>query len=59
VADPAVADRVNASADILLARIETAVGEIDNRAGRNAALIKEIIEAVNGLRTLLGVVRPH
>ncbi len=46
-------------ADRLLGRIETAVGQIPERAGPNARLIKEIIESVNGLRSLMGVVREH
>jgi hypothetical protein len=47
------------AADRLLARIEIAVGEITPRDARNASLIKEIIESVNGLRALLGVIRAH
>lgn len=47
------------NADRLLARIEIAVGEITPRDARNASLIKEIIESVNGLRGLLGVIRAH
>ena len=46
------------TADTLLSRIEVAAGEIMPRDG-NAALIKQIIESVNGLRSLLGVVRTH
>jgi hypothetical protein len=49
----------SATADKLLSRIETNVGEIMPRDAKNAALIKAIIESVNGLRSLLGVVRPH
>jgi hypothetical protein len=48
-----------AAADRLLARIEVAVGELTPRDGGNALLIKEILEAVNGLRSLVGVVRTH
>lgn len=47
------------AADRLLARIEVAVGELMPRDGSNAPLIKEIIESVNGLRSLMGVVRTH
>jgi hypothetical protein len=47
------------AADTLLSRIEIAVGEVMPRDGQNAALIKQIIESVNGLRSLLGVVRTH
>ena len=47
------------NADTLLARIEVATGELTPRDGQNSALIKQIIESVNGLRSLLGVVRTH
>ncbi len=47
------------AADRLLSQIEVAVGEISPRDGQNAALIKQIIESLNGLRSLLGVVRTH
>lgn len=47
------------AADTLLSRIEIATGELMPRDDRNAALIKQIIESVNGLRSLLGVVRTH
>ena len=48
-----------AAADRLLARIVVALGELMPRDGGNALLIKEILEAVNGLRSLVGVVRTH
>jgi hypothetical protein len=32
---------------------------LPERSGTNAVLIKTIIESVNGLRSLLGVVRTH
>jgi hypothetical protein len=48
-----------AAADKLLARIEVAVGELMPRDGGNAVLIKEIIESLNGLRSLVGAVRTH
>lgn len=47
------------NAELLLSRIEVAVGQIDDRSGRNGAMIKEIIAGVNGLRSLLGLVRTH
>jgi len=47
------------AADTLLSRIEIAVGELMPRDGPNAVLIKQVIESVNGLRSLLGVVRTH
>jgi hypothetical protein len=52
-------DQEKAQADALLDRIELATGEIHQRDGRNAALIVEIIQAVNGLRSLIGVVEAH
>jgi hypothetical protein len=48
-----------AAADTLLARIEVAVGEITPKDAQNAPLIRQIIESVNGLRSLLGAVRAH
>jgi hypothetical protein len=45
--------------DRLLSQIEIAVGQLPERDGPNATLIKSIIESVNGLRSLLGVVRTH
>ena len=45
--------------DVLLERIETAVGALPDRAGPTGTLIAEIIQSVNGIRSLLGVVRPH
>ena len=52
-------DQERANADRLLARIETAVGQLPNRQGPNATLIAEIIQSVNGLRSLIGVVKAH
>ena len=49
----------NKAVDTLLSRIEIATGELTPRDGSNAALIKQIIESVNGLRSMLGVVRTH
>jgi hypothetical protein len=46
-------------ADRFLDRIEIAVGSWPDRHGPNAALITEILHAVNGLRTLLGVKGTH
>lgn len=55
----AMTDQERHAADMLLSRIEMATGEIQDRRGPNAVLIKSIIESVNGLRSLLSVVRPH
>jgi len=46
-------------AERLLSQIEVATGEIAPRDAANAALIKQIIESVNGLRSLLGLTRGH
>jgi hypothetical protein len=55
----ALTDTDTATAERLLSRIEVAVGELTPRDGGNASLIKEVIESVNALRSLLGVVRAH
>jgi len=52
-------DQERQTADTLLSRIEIAVGALPDRSGPNAALIKTIIESVNGLRSLFSVVRSH
>ena len=52
-------DQEKQKADTLLSRIETATGEFPDRSGPNSVLIAEIIQSVNGLRSLLGLVRPH
>jgi hypothetical protein len=52
-------DQEKAQVDSLLSQIEIAVGEFPDRSGPQRALITEIVEAVNGLRSLLSVVRAH
>jgi hypothetical protein len=52
-------DQEREAADRLLGRIETAVGQLPDRHGPNAVLIREILESVNGLRSLVGAVRSH
>jgi len=52
-------DQERETADRLLGRIEMAVGQLPERTGPNAVLIKEILESANGLRSLIGVVRTH
>jgi hypothetical protein len=54
-----MADVDKARADKLLDRIEMLVGEFPQRDGANAVLLAEILEAVHGLRSLLGVVEAH
>ena len=43
----------------LLDQIELAAGELPDRSGAASKPIAEILQSVNGLRSLLGVVRPH
>ena len=43
----------------LISRLETAVGQIFPRDSGNASLITSMIQNLNGLRSVLGLVRPH
>lgn len=52
-------DQERQKADELVSRLEVSVGQIFPRDGGNAALITSMIQALNGLRSLLGIVRPH
>ena len=52
-------DQERQKAEELISRLETSVGAIFPRDGGNAALIATMIQTLNGLRSLLGVVRPH
>jgi len=54
-----VTDQEKQKADELISRIETAVGQIFPRDRGNAPLITEMIQSLNGLRSVLGVVRSH
>jgi hypothetical protein len=53
-----VTDQERQKAEELIGRLETAVGQIP-RDGGNASLIAGMIQALNGLRSVLGLVRPH
>lgn len=46
-------------AEALISRLETAAGAIFPRDGANAGLIATMIQSLNGLRSILGIVRPH
>jgi hypothetical protein len=48
-----------AAAERLLSQLEIAIGQFPVRDGTNAALLKTMLESVNGLRSLLGLVRTH
>lgn len=54
-----VTDQERQQADELIARLEIAVGQLFPRDGANASLIASMLQSLNGLRSLLGVVRPH
>jgi hypothetical protein len=57
--DPDVTDQEKQKADELISRLELSVGQIFPRDGGNAALLATMIQTLNGLRSLLGLVRPH
>ena len=52
-------DQERQKAEELVSRLEVSVGQIFPRDGANAALIAAMIQTLNGLRSLLGIVRPH
>ena len=52
-------DLEKVKAEELLSRLELTVGQIFPRDGGNAALLTTMIQTLNGLRSLLGLVRPH
>ena len=52
-------DQEKQKAEELISRLEIAVGQIFPRDGGNAGLIASMIQALNGLRSQLGIVRPH
>jgi hypothetical protein len=55
----AVTEDERQKVETLISRLEILVGEIFPRDGANAALIADMIQALNGLRSMLGLVRPH
>jgi hypothetical protein len=54
-----VTDQEKQKAEELISRLEISAGQIFPRDGGNAVLITEMIQSLNGLRSLLGLVRPH
>jgi hypothetical protein len=54
-----VTDQERQKAEELISRLETAVGQIFPRDGANSSLIASMIQSLNGLRSLLNLVRPH
>jgi hypothetical protein len=54
-----VTDQEKQKAEALISRLELQVGQIFPRDRGNASLIAEMIQTLNGLRSLLGLIRPH
>ena len=52
-------DQEKQKAEELVSKLEVSVGQIFPRDGGNASLITGMIHSLNGLRSLLGIVRPH
>ncbi len=52
-------DQERQKAEELISRLELTVGQIFPRDAGNSSLIATMIQALNGLRSLLGLVRPH
>jgi hypothetical protein len=53
-----VTDPERQKARELIASVEIAIGEIAPRDGANSALIRDMLQALNGLRTMLGLIAP-
>jgi hypothetical protein len=54
-----VTDQERQKAEDMISRLELSVGQVFPRDGGNATLIATMIQTLNGLRSLLGIVRPH
>jgi hypothetical protein len=54
-----VTDQERQRAEELISRLELSVGQIFPRDSGNAQLIATMIQTLNGLRSLLGMVKPH
>lgn len=52
-------DQERQKAEEMISRLELSVGQVFPRDGGNATLIATMIQTLNGLRSLLGIVRPH
>lgn len=52
-------DQEKQKAEQLISNLEVAVGQVFPRDSSNATLIASMIQTLNGLRSLLGLVRPH
>jgi hypothetical protein len=54
-----VTDQERQKVEDLISKLEIQVGQIFPRDGGNASLVAGMIQALNGLRSILGLVRPH
>jgi hypothetical protein len=54
-----VTEQERQKAEEHISRLELAVGQIFPRDSGNASLIATMLQTLNGLRSLLGLVRPH
>jgi len=54
-----VTDQERQRVEELISQLEVAVGQIFPRDGGNASLITSMIHSLNGLRSVLGLIRPH
>jgi hypothetical protein len=54
-----VTDQEKQKVEALIGKLEMEVGQIFPRDGGNASLIAGMIQSLNGLRSVLGLVRPH
>ena len=52
-------DQERQKAEELISRLEISVGQIFPRDAANASLLATMIQTLNGLRSLLGLVRAH
>ena len=52
-------DQERQKTEELISRLELSVGQIFPRDGGNASLLTTMIQTLNGLRSVLGLVRPH
>ena len=52
-------DQERQKAEELIGRLELSVGQVFPRDGGNASLLASMIQTLNGLRSLLGMVKPH
>jgi hypothetical protein len=57
--DTDVTDQERKKAEELISQLEIAVGQIFPRDSGNASLITAMIQNLNGLRSVLNLVRPH